>query len=127
MGDITGQGFVSAGIVVPAGCPWMNLAFATGAIVYPSDGVGGITTTAADSLVKDASKILLVRFWSSVVPAAGTTIAIQNHAGTLTLFNLATAVDVPLQVDIGLEVEGGFRVVTGAANADGTLTFLRIK
>ena len=105
------------------GSRWVGIGAATNR--WPEDGIGGATTTAANSVLETSKRTMIDGFLLTTAHTAATTLTIYMHDGTTVVHTIAIAANqacplpVPLGGENGLEVPSGF-----AAKVSNTATTL---
>lgn len=121
---------MSIGTYGEQGSSFMNVNASTTGNHYPSDGVGGSTTTAGSSVLADA-KLVVVQALIFRTSATTQAVSIRAHDGTLIAQNItpgpvssgARVVDFG---PVGLRVTQGVYVQAGATNPAFTLVYKKL-
>ena len=88
---------------------------------YPSDGFGNLTTTAADSDLAAATKVIIVRIVIAIDSGAGTVdYLFEHHDSSDAIFTIKfdAAPVLTTSYELGVEIPGGFSVTATPSAGD---------
>jgi hypothetical protein len=88
------------------GSRWMTCDSTTAQ--YPTDGVGGATTTAGSSTVANATMCVIDRVIPSVFDATSNLLLLTGAGATIDTFNAADATQVGRAIELGIQVDSAF-------------------
>ena len=103
---------------------------------YPSNGIGGSTTTAANSVLLNANKVVIQAVVIATLAASITTIELREQDGTTVIYTLGdgiTSLPVssgnlvqPVDILLGIPVDGGISARTSNVNTTAYVIYQKV-